>query len=165
MKRRKTCGTTLSASRKQPLFRTPASTLQATELFSLPQNAKDMVELGLCREPARGRGGGEGGGGGRPETGQRQKDLKERLSEHVLLSKGILKASQADLGNSQSDLLPAPSQNQLPNIRSSEKEKTERGREAGRKGRKRGQRQSQSGAAAAAPSHLRQSKQLSWPCW
>lgn len=27
MKRRKTCGTTLSASRKQPLFRTPPSTL------------------------------------------------------------------------------------------------------------------------------------------
>lgn len=47
MKSRKTWGTTVRASRKQPLLRTPASTLYAAELLSLPQKAKDMVVSGL----------------------------------------------------------------------------------------------------------------------
>ena len=65
----------MSASRKQPLFRTPPSTLYANELFSTPQNAKDMLEPGLC-----------GRAGSRPAGEERQGDRRESSQSMSLLS-------------------------------------------------------------------------------
>lgn len=52
--------------------------------------------------------------------GERQRDLEEKLSVHVVYSKGKTDGSSVDPSNSQSDLLPAPSQIKRPNIRSSD---------------------------------------------
>lgn len=98
--------------------------------------------------------------GNRPEEkeeDQRQRrDFKQRLSEHVVFSKGTLITSSVDPSNSQSDLLPAPNY----------WIQWGRGdREAEREGGRKGERQSQYSAAAAAPSPLQQSKRLSRPCW